>query len=100
VLQSKGVTDFRSGYVDGAALPDLVRGVDERFAQALPRLAGRPQLYVAARHDAMVSPRSVEDLFNRAHEPKTLVTIDSDHTYAGEHARAEVLQWLNALHPR
>jgi pimeloyl-ACP methyl ester carboxylesterase len=100
VLQSKGATDFRSSYVDGTALPDLVRGVDERFAQALPRLAGRPQLYVAARHDAMVSPRSVEDLFNRAHDPKTLVTIDSDHTYAGEHARAEVLQWLNALHPR
>lgn len=100
VLQSKGMTDFRSSYVTGVALPELVRGVDERFGQALPRLAGRPQLYVAARHDAMVSPRSVEDLFNRAHEPKTLVTIDSDHTYAGEHSRAEVLQWLNELHPR
>lgn len=99
-LQSKGVTDFRSSYVEGIPLPDLVRGVDERFAQALPRLAGRPQLYVAARHDAMVSPRSVEELFDRAYDPKTLVTIESDHTYAGEHSRAEVLQWLNALHPR
>jgi pimeloyl-ACP methyl ester carboxylesterase len=99
-LQGKGVTDFRSSYVVGTALPDLVRGVDERFARALPLLAGRPQLYVGARHDAMVSARSVEDLFNRAHEPKTIVTVDSDHTYAGEHSRAEVLQWLNALHPR
>jgi fermentation-respiration switch protein FrsA (DUF1100 family) len=99
-LQSKGVTDFRSSYVDGLALPDLVRGVDERFARALPRLAGRPQLYVAASRDAMVSPRSVEDLYDRAPEPKTFITIESDHTYAGENARGEVLQWLNARHPR
>jgi alpha-beta hydrolase superfamily lysophospholipase len=100
VLQSKGATDFRSSYVDGVALPDLVRDLDGRFAQALPRLAGRPQLYVAAEHDAMVSPRSVEELYRRAAEPKTFVTIDSDHTYAGENARGDVLQWLNALHPR
>ena len=100
VLQSKGVTDFRSSYVDGVTLPELVRGVDERFARALPRLAGRPQLYVAASRDAMVSSRSVEDLYNRAPEPKTFITIESDHTYAGENSRAEVLQWLNELHPR
>ena len=99
-LASKGATDFRSSYVDGLALPDLVRGVDERFARALPKLAGRPQLYVAAARDAMVSPRSVEDLYSRAPEPKTFITIDSDHTYAGENARADVLKWLNALHPR
>lgn len=99
-LQSKGVTDFRSSYVNGVALPDLVRGVDGLFADALPRLEGRPQLYIAAKHDAMVSPHSVEDLYNRAPEPKKFVTIDSDHTYAGENARAEVLQWLNERHPR
>lgn len=99
-LRDKGVTDFRSSYVDGAALPDLVDGVDERFAQALPRLAGRPQLYIAAARDAMVSPRSVEDLYERAHEPKDFILIDSDHTYAGDNARGEVLRWLNARHPR
>jgi alpha-beta hydrolase superfamily lysophospholipase len=99
-LRSKGVTDFRSGYVHGIALPDLVEGVDARFAEALPRLAGRPQLYIAARRDAMVSPRSVEDLYRRAHEPKEYVIIESDHTYAGDNARGEVLQWLNARHPR
>ncbi|HZZ65491.1 MAG TPA: alpha/beta fold hydrolase [Candidatus Baltobacteraceae bacterium] len=99
-LQSKGVTDFRSAYVDGLALPQLMQGADERFAQALPRLAGRPQLYIAAARDAMVTPRSVEDLFDRAPEPKTFVTIDSDHTYAGENARSAVLQWLNERHPR
>lgn len=99
-LRSKGVTDFRSSYVDGAALPDLMEGADERFADAVPRLAGRPQLYIAARRDAMVSPRSVEDLYQRAHEPKDFVLIDSDHTYAGDNARGEVLQWLNARHPR
>lgn len=99
-LRSKGVTDFRSSYVNGAALPDLVEGVDHRFAEALPRLEGRPQLYVAARRDAMVSPRSVEDLYDRASEPKDFIVIDSDHTYAGDNARGEVLQWLNARHPR
>jgi pimeloyl-ACP methyl ester carboxylesterase len=99
-LTAKGVTDFRASYVEGVALPDLVAGVDERFAAALPRLAGRPQLYIGARRDAMVSPRSVEDLYRRAHDPKELILIDSDHTYAGENARGEVLQWLNARHPR
>jgi pimeloyl-ACP methyl ester carboxylesterase len=99
-LRGKGVTDFRSSYVEGVALPDLVQGVDERFAQALPRLAGRPQLYVAAKRDAMVSPRSVEDLYRRAPDPKEFIVIDSDHTYAGDNARGEVLQWLNARHTR
>ena len=99
-LQSKGVTDFRSSYVHGVSLPDLVAGVDGRFADALPRLEGRPQLYVAARRDAMVNPRSVEELYERAPQPKTFITIDSDHTYAGENARGEVLQWLNERHPR
>lgn len=99
-LQRAGATDFRSSYVDGVSLPDLVRDIDGRFEAALAQLEGRPQLYVAAARDAMVSPRSVEDLYRRASEPKTFVTIDSDHTYAAENARAEVLQWLNARHPR
>lgn len=99
-LRSKGVTDFRSSYVEGVALPDLVEGVDVRFAEALPRLEGRPQLYIAARRDAMVSPRSVEELYERASEPKNFIIIDSDHTYAGENARGEVLAWLNERHPR
>ncbi len=99
-LQGKGVTDFRSSYVQGQALPDLIRHADARFDAALPRLAGRPQLYVAASRDAMVSARSVEDLYHRAPDPKSFVTIESDHTNAGENARAEVLQWLNARHPR
>lgn len=99
-LAGKGVTDFRSSYVHGVTLPELVRGVDERFARALPRLAGRPQLYVAAMRDAMVSRSSVEELYRRAPDPKTFIEIDSDHTYAGENARADVLQWLNERHPR
>ncbi len=99
-LREKGATYFRAAYVDGLALPELVRGVDARFDEALPRLAGRPQLYVAAKRDAMVNPRSVEELYNRAPDPKTFVTISSDHTYAAENARGEVLQWLNTLHPR
>ena len=99
-LREKGVNDFRSAYVDGLALPDLVRGADERFERALPKLAGRPQLYVAAERDAMVSRRSVEELYKRAPDPKTLRTVASDHTYAAENSRSEILQWLNERHPQ
>jgi fermentation-respiration switch protein FrsA (DUF1100 family) len=63
-------------------------------------LAGRPVLYVAAQRDMMVSLRSAEELFERAPEPKTFALVDSDHTYAGENARASVLAWLNERHPR
>jgi pimeloyl-ACP methyl ester carboxylesterase len=99
-LKKAGATDFRSSYVDGLALPELVEGVDDRLRAALPALHGRPQLYVAAERDAMVAPASVAALYEHAPEPKRFVTISSDHTYAGEHARADVLQWLNDLHPR
>lgn len=99
-LRRVGAADFRSSYVVGVDLPELVAGVDQRYAQLLPRLAGRPALYVAADRDGMVSPSSVRDLYDRAPEPKWLATIDSDHTYAGEHARAVVLEWLNARQPR
>ena len=47
----------------------------------------------------MVSPRSVRELYGRAPEPKTLATIESDHTYAAEHARAPVLEWFDERHP-
>lgn len=99
-LRAAGATDFRASYVDGVDLPTLVDGVDAYYERLLPRLAGRPALYVAAARDGMVSPASVRELFERAPEPKSFVTIESDHTYAAEHARGEVLQWLNALHPR
>ncbi len=98
-LQRVGVADFRSSYVVGVTLPDLVAGVDRRYGELLDRLAGRPALYVAADRDAMVSPKSVRELYDRAPEPKTFVTIASDHTYAAEHSRARVLEWLNGLHP-
>lgn len=94
-LQKVGVTDFRASYVAGVTLPELVAGVGERYDALLPRLAGRPQLYVAATRDAMVSPRSVQELYDRAPDPKTFATIESDHTYAAENARATVLQWFN-----
>jgi fermentation-respiration switch protein FrsA (DUF1100 family) len=99
-LRQAGATDFRSSYVDGVTLPELVAGVDRRYEQLLPKLAGRPVLYVAADRDAMVSPSSVRELYDRAPEPKTYVRIDSDHTYAGERSRATVLQWLDERHPR
>jgi dienelactone hydrolase len=98
-LRKVGVADFRSSYVVGVTLPELVAGVDQRYAQLLGRLAGRPALFVAADRDAMVSPKSVRELYERAPEPKTLATIESDHTYAAERARAVVLAWLNERHP-
>ncbi len=67
---------------------------------ALERLAGRPVLYVAADRDLMVTRASAEELFARAPEPKSYAVVSSDHTYAGENARAAVLAWLNERHPR
>ncbi|HTZ55208.1 MAG TPA: alpha/beta fold hydrolase [Candidatus Acidoferrum sp.] len=96
----RGATDFRSSYVVGADLPTLFEGVDAAFDRLLRKLEGRPVLYVAASHDAMVSPASVRDLYDRAPEPKSFAAIESDHTNAGEHARGDVLQWLNHRHPR
>lgn len=48
----------------------------------------------------MVTRDSAEELFERAPEPKSFASIDSDHTYAGENARATVLAWFNERHPR
>ncbi len=98
-LRSKG-SDLRASYVDGMSLPQLMDGVDERYAALLPRLAGRPVLYIAADRDMMVNKRSIEQLYAFAPDPKTFATISSDHTYAGENSRSEVLLWLNSLHPR
>jgi pimeloyl-ACP methyl ester carboxylesterase len=97
-LQKVGATDFRASYVEGVTLPELVANIDARYAQLLPRLAGRPALYVAAARDGMVSPRSVRELYERAPDPKTFATVDSDHTYAAENAKATVLEWLRERH--
>jgi fermentation-respiration switch protein FrsA (DUF1100 family) len=94
------VTDLRSSYVDGLSLPELAERTEPLVDPALAALAGRPVLYVAAQRDMMVSASSARALFERAPEPKTFVTIDSDHTSAGENARGAVLAWLNARHPR
>lgn len=99
-LSRGGVFDLRSGYVDGLTLPEVAAQWEPLLADALPRLAGRPSLFVAAERDGMVGRRSVEELFGRAPEPKTFATIDSDHTYAADHSRPAVLAWLNALHAR
>jgi len=92
--------DLRSAYVDGLSLPELVEQTEPLLEAALPLLAGRPALYVAATRDMMVSLRGVEELYERAPEPKQFVKIDSDHTYAGENARAAIVAWLGERHPR
>lgn len=98
-LGGRVTSDFRSSYVDGLSLPELVKGFDAALDAALPKLAGRPLLFVAAQRDMMVNAASVRDLFERAPEPKSFVTIDSDHTTAADNARSAVLQWLGELHP-
>jgi pimeloyl-ACP methyl ester carboxylesterase len=99
-LGTLGAVDLRSAYVDGLTLPEMAEATERAIDDALVGLAGRPVLYVAAERDGMVSRASAEALFMRAPEPKTFVTVASDHTYAGEHARAAVLAWLNERHPR
>jgi fermentation-respiration switch protein FrsA (DUF1100 family) len=81
-------------------LPELVVEIDAVLDAALAALSGRPVLYVAASRDGMVSRASAQELFDRAPEPKTFATVESDHTYAGENARAVVLAWLNERHER
>jgi uncharacterized protein len=99
-LAARGVVDLRSSYVDGLTLPEVAHEWQPQIEDALPRLGGRPVLFVAAERDAMVARSSVEDLYAHAAEPKTFVTVPSDHTFAGDNSRSAVLQWLNALHPR
>jgi pimeloyl-ACP methyl ester carboxylesterase len=99
-LSSRGVVDLRSSYVDGATLQQLAHEWEPLLDEALIVLAGRPVLFVAAERDGMVSHASVDELFRRASEPKTLVSVASDHTFAGDNSRTAVLQWLNAIHPR
>lgn len=98
-LQGRVTSDFRSAYVDGLTLPELVQNFDGALDDAFPNLAGRALLFIAADRDMMVSAASVRELFDRAAEPKTLLTIESDHTTAADNARSAVLQWLNARHP-
>jgi fermentation-respiration switch protein FrsA (DUF1100 family) len=92
--------DLRSSYVDGLALPELAAQWQPLLDAALPKLAGRPVLYIAAERDGMVARASVEELFARAPEPKTFATVASDHTFAGDNSRAAVLAWLNERHVR
>lgn len=99
-LTARGVVDLRSSYVDGLTLQEATREWQPHLDAALPRLAGRPVLFVLADRDGMVGRASVEALFERASEPKTLATVASDHTFAGDNSRSAVLGWLNALHPR
>ncbi len=99
-LARGGVVDLRSSYVVGLPLPELANQWQPLLDDALPRLAGRPVLYIAAERDGMVSRSSVDLLFARAPEPKTFATIASDHTFAGDNARSTVLGWLNERHPR
>ncbi len=99
-LGLRGAIDLRSAYVDGLTLQEVVAQTEAVLDAALAALAGRPVLYVAADRDGMVSRTSADDLFARAPEPKSFAVISSDHTTAGEHARAAVLAWLGERHPR
>ncbi len=99
-LRARGVTDLRSSYVDGLTLPQVVEDMDATLAAELPKLAGRPVLYIAAERDAMVSVGSVRELFDRAPQPKTFQIVPGDHTTAGDNTRSAALNWLSALYPR
>ena len=99
-LAARGVVDLRSSYVDGLTLQEAAEQWQPQLDAALQHLTGRPVLFVAAERDAMIARSSVEALYERAAEPKSFVTVPSDHTFAADNSRTAVLQWLNALHPR
>lgn len=96
----RGTVDLRSTYVDGCTLPEIADQWGAKLDEALPKLAGRPTFFIAAERDAMVTRASVQDLFDRAPDPKTFATVASDHTFAGENSRSAVLDWLSERHPR
>ncbi|HEX3550872.1 MAG TPA: alpha/beta fold hydrolase [Candidatus Elarobacter sp.] len=99
-LASRGIVDLRSSYVVGPTLQELAEEWQPYLADALANLAGRPALFVAAERDAMIGASSVHELYARAAEPKSFVTVPSDHTFAADNSRTALLQWLNAMHPR
>ena len=99
-LSRGGVVDLRSSYVDGLALPEVAMQWQSLLDAALPNLGDRPKLFIAADKDGMVARSSVDELVARAPEPKMLVSVASDHTYAGDHSRSAILAWLNERHPR
>jgi pimeloyl-ACP methyl ester carboxylesterase len=99
-LSGRGVVDLRSAYVDGLSLVEVAAAWEPRLTAALPQLAGRPTLFIAAEADGMVAPSSVRELFDRAPEPKNFMAIAGNHTNAGENSRAAVLSWLSERHVR
>jgi pimeloyl-ACP methyl ester carboxylesterase len=99
-LAGRGVVDLRSSYVDGLTLLEVATAWDALLPEALPRLAGRPSLFIAAESDGMVSAASVRELFERAPEPKTFANVPGNHTNAAENSRAAILAWLGTRHPR
>ncbi len=96
-----GIVDLRSGLrrrVGAAGARRRRRTPRPRRRVAAP---GRPAGVVRrrrARRDG--DARERRGLFARAPEPKSFASSSSDHTYAGENARAAVLAWLNERHPR
>jgi len=98
-LAARGVVDLRSSYVDGATLPELAAEWEPQLARALPQLAHRPVLVIAASRDAMVSKSSVAELHERI-PGSEFATVESDHTFAADNSRSAVLAWLNPRHPR
>ena len=100
-LGARGVVDLRASYVDGLTLQAIAADWQPHVDAALPLLAGRPVLVIAAERDGTVSRASVRELHDRVPgDAKTFLTVSSDHTFAGDNSRSAVLQWLNALHPR
>ncbi len=99
-LTERGVVDLRSAYVDGLSLVEVATDWEPVLAAALPQLAGRPTLVIAAENDAMVAAASVRALFERMPEPKSFATVAGNHTWAGDNSRAAVLAWLNERHAR
>ena len=99
-LEAKGTVDLRSSYVEGATLAAIVTDADPLLREAVPALRHRPVLFIAAERDMMVARSSVEALAALAGAEHAIVSVASDHTYAGENSRSAVLAWLNSRHPR
>lgn len=84
----------RSCYISGAEPIALLEEFDS-LAAAWQGIGERPSLFVAAKGDAIVSPKRVQELKERAGDMAEYAEIEGSHLEAPVKARGTVANWLD-----
>lgn len=85
----------RAGYISGADPMALLSEFDQ-LAESWSGIGGRPSLFVAAKGDAIVSPRRVQEMKERAGETAEYAEIEGSHLEAPVKSRGTVANWLDS----